>query len=644
MQHQFINFIVGFLILVSISLNTFAESLNTINQISYFEDPGNQLSYNDIWNKPFIPTDKKTVNFGYSKSTYWLKFTIQKPAQRFKILIANHYLEKVTFYVFEQQKLIHLSYSGLIRNRTNLTNLVYSGNKPLTILVKVNSRGLLRIPLEIYTPVEFSSHQIKLNLYYGIFYGISALMIFFSFFLYIGLKGSIVRYYFLFLLTIFFYSLANDNLIADHFLFISKYLVVRILTSLSGLFILFYFLFSEKFLNLKAKSYPIISRIITFLKYMLIAEALIFFVLYQTALRLSYIIMPIAGITLLIVSIYVYLQSKRKDLRFYVLGTVLFIVFALLFAFSNRGIIDSYFLSKHGLKIGFMLLFAIYALAVGDKYVFDQRSFNNILEQKVEERTTELEQSLKQLTTRQQQLIQSEKMASVGNLTSGIAHELNNPLNYINGGLTIMQESFLEDKSSLKKLQESLEFTLPMIQEGLNRATKIVATLASFSYGGKPKFQEAYLEQIIEDTLLFMSAKIPTGINIETEITFKEKVLVIKESMHQVIFNLVDNAIWVLINNSKTEDRKIRITCKLNPQNPSMYQIHFFNTGNSISEEIISQIFDPFFTTKEQGEGTGLGLSIVYNIANEHHGSISARNQDNGVVFIFNAPINPKIQ
>jgi signal transduction histidine kinase len=627
------------LLMPSVSLLAY----NPVNDISYYKDSLNAYTFENIHDASFQKVKTRTVNFAYSKANYWLKFTIQKPAQVFFINIPNHYLEQVSYCVFEGDKLIQLAYTGLKLGKSNQVKLVYEGVKPLTVYIKVSSGSPLRVPIEVLTKQELAHRQNLQSIVLGLFYGIGILIAFFSFFLLLSLKGKLIRYYFLFLTALLLYSIGNDNLIPDSITFLSKEILTKFFTGLSGVFVLLYYYFSVTFIHINKQNYPVLSKFIKGIKYLLYTFILLFIFQYHWGIRITNLFFPLLGMLLVAVSGYFYWVKKQNELRFYFFGTAGFLFFSILFLYSNIGLIDSNFFAFFGLKIGFLILFGIYAIAVADKYIFDQRSFSLLLEQKVEERTTELEKTVTQLMMRQQQLVQAEKMVSVGNLTSGIAHELNNPLNFINGGLSIIQDRLEDQAANLTTIKETLDLTLPMIQEGFERATKVVTTLASFSYGGTPKLQESIIPQLIEDTLLFMSSKVPANITIETQMKFREPAFVIKESIHQLVFNLIENAVWAISKKKYQRNEKIKVVCELNPKNSSEYRIRISNTGVEIPKDIVNNIFDPFFTTKDPGDGTGLGLSIVYNVAKEHNGSIKVYNLPNGVEFVFVAPINPHL-
>ena len=251
------------------------------------------------------------------------------------------------------------------------------------------------------------------------------------------------------------------------------------------------------------------------------------------------------------------------------------------------------------------------------------------------DKNNELESVIDELKATQQHLVQSEKMASLGTLTAGIAHEINNPLNFISGGLGIIEESAngIEGMGE-KEIEERKNRALRMAFDGLERATGIVKALMTFSRKGGSKLIESDLHEIIDNTLLFLRSKITVDIEIKKEYQLKNKVPVFQEKMHQVIMNIIDNAIFA-VNSHGGRDKSILISTG-HAENMAILTIT--NNGPHIEEHHLSQLFDPFFTTKDPGAGTGLGLSISYNLIAEHEGTLRAENRDNGVSFIIEIP------
>jgi two-component system NtrC family sensor kinase len=254
----------------------------------------------------------------------------------------------------------------------------------------------------------------------------------------------------------------------------------------------------------------------------------------------------------------------------------------------------------------------------------------------LQEKNTKLESVIEELKATQQHLVQSEKMASLGTLTAGIAHEINNPLNFISGGLGIVEESLKLENGSPEKPEKQRQIrAVQLAKDGLDRATGIVQALMTFSHKGSSKKVQSDLHEIIDHTLLFLHSKLDPTIKIHKEYTLGRPLEVYTEKMHQVVMNIIDNAIHA-VKQRPEDNRSIWIRTR---EKGTKALLTISNNGPKIDNLHIGQLFDPFFTTKEPGEGTGLGLSICYTLISDHGGAILAENTEEGVEFRIEIPL-----
>lgn len=230
-----------------------------------------------------------------------------------------------------------------------------------------------------------------------------------------------------------------------------------------------------------------------------------------------------------------------------------------------------------------------------------------------------LNDTIKELKATQEQLIQGEKMSSLGVLTTGIAHEINNPLNYIKGGYVGLKDYF-DDHGS--KDESSTSILLHSINEGVERATKIVKGLNDFSRDNSNYNEDCDVNAIIDNCLVILQNQFKNKIEIIKD--YYPDALIINGNvgkLHQVFINILSNSIHAIEENgiieieTKTKGKQVVVSIRDN--------------GFGMSKEIEKQIMDPFFTTKEPGKGTGLGLSISYSIIKEHQGSIEFESELN---------------
>lgn len=230
----------------------------------------------------------------------------------------------------------------------------------------------------------------------------------------------------------------------------------------------------------------------------------------------------------------------------------------------------------------------------------------------INNKNSELKATLQYLKQTQAQLLQSEKMASLGILTSGVAHEINNPLNYIMGAYVGL-ENYFEENNILG--DENILYLLNSLKEGIERAAAIVQGLNQFSRDSKSNNEECNLHSIIDNCLVMLNNQLKHRVEVKKNYLHED--LLISGNvgkLHQVFINILSNALQSI-------SEKGLISIRTQYYNNSAI-IEISDNGSGISEKDLPKITDPFFTTKDPGKGTGLGLSITYNIISEHSGKL----------------------
>jgi len=296
------------------------------------------------------------------------------------------------------------------------------------------------------------------------------------------------------------------------------------------------------------------------------------------------------------------------------------------------------------------------------------------LEEKVKERTIEvvqkkeeielknatLETTLTKLKATQGQLVESEKMASLGQLTAGIAHEMNNPVNYLAANVNSLQLNFqdllelikkyaalkdtadpktviqdiedYEDEIDLEYLMEEIDLLFKGMEDGAKRTSEIVTGLRNFSRLDESDYKFVDIHEGIDSTLTLLSSKTGDRIQVHKNYGDLPSIECLPGKINQVLMNIFNNAIQAISGTghiyitTQTQEGGIKVSIK--------------DTGPGIKEKIKHRIFDPFFTTKDVGEGTGLGLSISYGIIENHDGTIEVNSEEGeGAEFIILLPL-----
>lgn len=241
-----------------------------------------------------------------------------------------------------------------------------------------------------------------------------------------------------------------------------------------------------------------------------------------------------------------------------------------------------------------------------------------------------LEEALSNLQQAQKNLIQAEKMASLGVLAAGVAHEINNPLNFIYGGVAGIDTYFKEN------LTEHIEEVSPYVDaifEGVKRAATIVTSLNHYSRRDDLTPTECNIHSIIDNCLVMLQGQIKGYIEVGKNYTSQKYVLVASEGkLHQAILNLLTNAVQAI-----DGEGSVTISTRVNK---GLLQIEIVDSGCGIDPDDAPKILDPFYTTKAPGKGTGLGLYITYTIIKEYEGAIDFESEKGkGTKFTITLPL-----
>lgn len=313
-----------------------------------------------------------------------------------------------------------------------------------------------------------------------------------------------------------------------------------------------------------------------------------------------------------------------------------------------------------------------FILAVNQAYI-NQDKDRLLLERSIDISSKEYNENMDKIRMLQSQLIQQEKMAGIGQLSAGIAHEINNPLGYTQSNLDTLKKYLDKIKDfldTLKNLEDTLKAeptedvrtlleTIRASQKknkiniisddiediigesiiGLNRIEKIVKSLLGFARSSTSEFEDYDLNKGIIDTLAVANNEIKYFATVAEELGDIPYIKAAGGSINQVLLNLIVNAVHAI----KETSQKGIITLKTFEKDNSVYCL-IMDNGIGISKANLGSIFTPFFTTKPVGMGTGLGLSIAYDIiVNKHAGEIKIETEEGkGTTFILRLPIHQK--
>jgi len=294
-----------------------------------------------------------------------------------------------------------------------------------------------------------------------------------------------------------------------------------------------------------------------------------------------------------------------------------------------------------------------------NKFVVVEKELEDLnlsLERQVIDRTQQLQDTLLKLQSAQTQLVQSEKMASLGQLVAGIAHEINNPIGAIYANMPPLEEYIDDIKGTVEFAQScmdepnaqklnahmaQIDYTfvtddlaklLNSQKQAADRIRNIVLSLRNFSRLDQGEIKSVRLEEGLDSTLQMLHHHCKDRITVEKDYALNEMVECYAGELNQVFMNILANAIQAIPDKGSI----FITTAKMNDQ----AVVSIADTGTGMPDEVRKKIFDPFFTTKEVGEGTGLGLSISYGIIEKHQGMLTVESELNrGTRFIIAIPL-----
>ncbi len=688
-----------------IIFNDDTKTLNVGSKVGIFSDATNSLSLSDVLKlNKFNYKNENTPNLAISRSTHWVKVQVQNKSNIKKLVLELEYpiIDEIVFYSKNKTGTYDSVLSGEIRkysarqidNQNYLFYLNFEKDEVREFYLKVRSGEQVQLPLLLGTQKEIFEELIVKDLVFGLYLGIILVMAIYNLFIYITVRDRSYLYY---VSYIVFVGLTQVVLQGYGFKYLWPNSVWMVLQStflvpvLNGWTAI---LFVKNFLNTKEnykRGDTILNVIFFFYTICLILSLLEEFYWAQNLVQVT----AMVGSVLTIHIAYAIGRRGYRPAIYFLIAWSIFLISIVVFVLRNFNILPYNDLTYYALQIGSATEVTLLSFALADKINIYRKEKeasqaealrvslenekiikeqNIILEVKVEERTRELNQSnidlnnaLDDLKNAQTKLVDAEKMASLGQLTAGIAHEINNPINFVSSNIRPLRrdiddiidllnkiENIIKEKSLDNEFEEAKKFKkeidydyliheidvlLKGMSDGAGRTVEIVKGLKSFSRLDESDLKFANVNEGLDSTIIILNS------------TFKGKVAVVKEfgdipeiecfagKLNQVFMNIINNAAQAVIT-SHENDNDGKVVIKTYNEN-DFVKISISDNGTGMPEEVKQKIFEPFFTTKKAGEGTGLGLSIVYSIIELHKGTIEVNSElDKGTEFLITLPIN----
>ncbi len=658
-------------------------------KISVYQGRQSNIDYisKDLSN--FRLSQSQIINFGLTDSSRVIMIT-ENVSSQILVSVDNPTIDSVSFFsvyhkIVNPLKMEDLGYSKVLEN-----NLGFD-----TILVRVKSSTQLVIPLSFNFRKNIVSNNNEIENFFFFFIGIMISVLLYNFFIFLSTRDFIYLRYVIF---IFFIGLTQLILYGQitrglNGMLGFGYYWVQVVGALSGIVTI---VFSRSFLRLKENA-NWIYRItdVSLLSYIII----LVFIVFDNALIAYQMININASLSiLLLVGAFISLRKGFRSAIYFIVAFSTFLIGVTIFALKDFGLIEYNLFSKYALPIGVIIEAILLSLALADRInilkrekeasqmqaiammeenqrlIHEQKS---ILKQEVNLRTAELqasknnlEKTVHDLQLTQKQLVESEKLASLGQMTAGIAHEINNPVNFVRSNVQPLKrdvDELLEIINEFKNpidpkdlptkwefllkryqeldidyLQKEIHQLLNGIDEGSKRTADIVRSLRVFSRMDRDVLVLADVNECISSTLMVMKNITSKEATVITELeTHLPQIMCFPGKLNQVLMNLISNAVHA----TKMDNRSIgdRLVTVKTSAHENKIQIVVKDNGSGMKDEVRKKIFDPFFTTKQVGEGTGLGLSIVLGIVHEHGGEINVESEWGvGTSFIITLPMSPQ--
>lgn len=665
----------------------------------YLEDKKGKLTIQDVKAvspDQFLLNEMDVFNFGFTKSTYWLKTTVQNGTTVNELMfeIGQTNTDIVELYFDDQVQVVSdlTKFSDrAIKDPKPIFKMPIKPGQTKEVYIKVKGQDELVIPIHVSSTQTIQSKGQVRETLFGLFAGILAVMILYNLFLFLSLRTSIYFFYVINILPLFIgqsslvgyankFFWPNSNFWPDH--------AVVIFPLLS---IIFGLIFMSRFINLKRHMPWSIWAINVFIAVSVIGIG--FSLIGQTAIA-SIILNANGMVSALVIITICAVLTRRKvsSAKFVLVAWTIFLIGVILYVMRSLNILSYSLLTNYSMPIGAAIETVLLSFALADRINMLKkqreesqrlmlievkknndltRNQNKVLEEKVKKRTEELEvmnldlqDTLSNLKSTQGHLVEAEKMASLGQLTAGIAHEINNPINYVSSNveplrqdlgdiLTILngykefaKDSDLPEMKALLTQEEELDIDYAIkemhellggIEEGAKRTSEIVTGLKNFSRTDDDEAQSADINNGIQSTITILKSEMK---DIETVIELGSipHIKCYLGKLNQVFMNLIDNAIDAI--RDRYEDPTQGVLTVKTMHVDDKVVITMADNGCGMPEEVKNSIFDPFFTTKDVGKGTGLGLSITYGIMEKHNGHISVESEPNvGTTFTIELPV-----
>lgn len=707
-------YLIAFILAIASMANATGQTLEITNQsgdynlteyLSVYTMDSALADIQQIPDLEFQTIESQVANLGVGKSTHYVKITLENNSSisEYFLNAGVPWVDDISLYAFQDGQVVFLERvtsllpyeERRIKSQEILFELNLIKDQVSTYFLEVRSGDQITFPLNLLSRQESNTLRSRSQIFYGLFFGIMMVMILYNLFIFFSTKDKSYVYLSMYIFALIcaqtYFLGFGFRVFWPGFPIIEEY-AVYIVSAFVGISAMAFF---NVFLDAK-KNLPLSYKILFGIAGAFIVVNIIAFAgAKEIAYQALQAITGIAALFLLRCAFILWRKGNRQA-KYYLIASSVTLICVMIFVLKDFGILPFNFMTFRMISVGAMIEVTMLSIAVADKINVLQKEKaesqeqalealqenerivteqNVILEKKVTERTSELQssnnnlsQALTDLKNTQAQLVDAEKMASLGQMTAGIAHEINNPINFVTSNISPLRRDIedvfevlsryeelkdgegikvkLEEIEELKEdleldyLKEEIEKLLQGINEGANRTSEIVRGLRVFSRLDEAALKKANINECVESTLMILRSSVKDECQIISEIDPDlPEINCYPGKLSQVVMNIVNNAVQATQKSHQSKaDRQVKISTGWKGD---LLFISIIDNGVGIDEGIHSKIFDPFFTTKDVGEGTGLGLSIALGIMNDHKGKIEVISKvGEGSEFILTLPVD----
>ena len=624
----------------------------------------------------FTPFQNDVQSLSVNPGVVWVRIDIvnrSSDAIGIKLDLASY--DRVDWYLIDNGVFIDSAFTGELRVdpskeeyiENNIFNLqkLRSGFRNTVLIRLVNTEQIV-IPLRIDRISSLQGTNSNRRFIFGVYTGIMLVMFLYNIFLAFSIRERIYLHYLGHLLFAWLTQAAFQGIAAYYFWPGNAYLTIIGFTVATCMVSVFGILFMRGFLQTSTHM-PGHDKVLQVLVvFYLVSVVLAFSGIAKETFALVLPVQALVSVFILYVTVRLVVKGS-KQARFYLIGWALLFVGITIYVLKDFGVLPYNDVTNYALMAGTALEVVLLSIALADRINIleeEKRSLisrqKDDLQREVAIRTAELrstnsslEKAYNDIKEAQSQLINAEKMASLGQLTAGIAHEINNPVNFINANVKPLKRDFsdlleiinqyrgirpghaAEDMERIRHLEQEmdLEYTsrevlelLSGISEGAVRTTEIVRGLRIFSRLDEAEFNKSNVIEGLESTLILLNSAMQNDVTVERDYADLPMIDCYPGKLNQVFMNIIGNGVYAVL---KRPDKRIPGKLIIRAANAGDYiKISFIDNGCGMSKKTLENMFEPFYTTKPVGEGTGMGMAISYGIiVNEHKGKLYAESE-----------------